>query len=98
MALPICELVGAAHLHVDGQHGGHLLLRGVFVRHGPARLARGKAQLALLRERKLGRTIGSPTANIHLPPHRYALLCIASLSCGPLYSFFSFSKAAMTAL
>ena len=23
--------------------------------------------------RKLGRTIGSPTANIHLPPHRYAL-------------------------
>ena len=45
------ELAGAAHLHVDGQHGGHLLLRGVFVRHGPARLARGKAQLALLRER-----------------------------------------------
>lgn len=23
--------------------------------------------------RKLGRTLGSPTANIHLPPHRYAL-------------------------
>ena len=45
------ELAGAAHLHVDGQHGGHLLLCRVFVRHGPARLARDKAQLALLRER-----------------------------------------------
>jgi hypothetical protein len=37
------ELAGAAHLHVNGQHLGHLLLRGVFVRHGPARLTGDKA-------------------------------------------------------
>jgi hypothetical protein len=40
------ELAGAAHLHVDVQHGGELLLRRVLVRHGPARLAGDKAQRA----------------------------------------------------
>ena len=41
------ELAGAAHLHVNGLHHGDLFLRGVFVRHGPARLAADKAQLLL---------------------------------------------------
>ena len=35
------------HLHVDAQYGGDLLLRWVFVCHGPTRLARDKAQLLL---------------------------------------------------
>jgi hypothetical protein len=41
------ELAGAAHLYIDGEHSGELLLRRVLVRHGPARLARDKAELAL---------------------------------------------------
>ena len=41
------ELAGAAHLHVNGLHGGDLLLRRIFVRHGPARFAADKAQLLL---------------------------------------------------
>ena len=44
------ELAGAAHLHVDGQHGGHFFLRRVFVGHGPARLAGHKTQALLLRQ------------------------------------------------
>jgi hypothetical protein len=44
------ELAGAAHLHVDGQHGGQLLLRRVLVRHGPARLAGDKSPAALQRQ------------------------------------------------
>ena len=45
-----CELAGAADLHVDGLHQrGHLLGR-IFVRHGPARLARLEAQLTLQRQ------------------------------------------------
>ena len=35
------------HLHIDGQHGGHLFLRRVFVGHGPTRFAGHKAQLLL---------------------------------------------------
>ena len=41
------EFAGATHLHVNAQHGGELLLRRVFVRHGPAWLAGDKAQGAL---------------------------------------------------
>jgi hypothetical protein len=44
------ELAGAAHLHVDAEHGGELLLRRVLVRHGPARLARDETQLPLQRQ------------------------------------------------
>ena len=44
------EFAGAPHLHVDTQHGGDLLLRGVFVGHGPARLTRDEAKLVLLRQ------------------------------------------------
>ena len=44
------EFAGAPHLHVDAQHSGDLLLRRIFVGHGPARFARDKAQLALLRQ------------------------------------------------
>ena len=43
------ELAGAAHLHVDVAHHGHLLLRGVLVRHRPARLAAHEAQALLQR-------------------------------------------------
>ena len=41
------SFAGAAHLHVDVEHRGHLLLGRVFMGHGPARLARHKAELAL---------------------------------------------------
>ena len=41
------ELAGAADLHIDGQHGGQLLLGRVFVGHGPTGLARDEAQGAL---------------------------------------------------
>ena len=41
------EFAGAAHLHIDAQHRGQLLLGRVFVRHGPARLTADKAELAL---------------------------------------------------
>lgn len=44
------ELAGAANLHLDGLHGGELLLRRVLVRHGPARLTRDKAHLFLQRQ------------------------------------------------
>ena len=44
------EFAGAPDLHVNGQHGGQLLLRRVFVRHGPARLAGFKAQITLQRQ------------------------------------------------
>ena len=42
-----CQLAGAAYLHVDAGDSGDLFLRGVFVRHGPARLTRHKTQLPL---------------------------------------------------
>ena len=45
-----CEFAGAPHLHVNGQHAGELLLRRVFVRHRPARLAADKAQALLQRQ------------------------------------------------
>ena len=41
------EFARAAYLHVNGQHGGHLFLRRVFVGHGPARLTGHKAQAGL---------------------------------------------------
>ena len=44
------EFAGAPHLHVNGQHRGDLLLRRVFVRHRPARLAAHKAQALLQRQ------------------------------------------------
>ena len=44
------ELARAPDLHIDRQHRGQLLLRGVFVRHRPARLAAGKAQALLQRQ------------------------------------------------
>ena len=44
------QFAGAADLHINGQHGGELFLRRVLVRHGPARFAGHKTQLALLRQ------------------------------------------------
>ena len=41
------EFAGAAHLHIDAQHRGQLLLRRVFVRYSPPRLTAHKAELAL---------------------------------------------------
>ncbi len=41
------QLAGAPHLHVNVQHGGELLLRGVFMGDSPTRLARDKAQADL---------------------------------------------------
>ena len=41
------ELASAPHLNLDGLHRGEFLLRGVFVRHRPARLAGHEAQLPL---------------------------------------------------
>jgi hypothetical protein len=41
------EFAGAAYLYVDGQDGGQLLLRRVFVGHGPTRLTRHEAERAL---------------------------------------------------
>ena len=41
------ELAGAANLYVDGQDGGQLLLRRVFVGHRPARLTRHEAKRTL---------------------------------------------------
>ncbi|MNS79454.1 hypothetical protein D3C72_1131100 [compost metagenome] len=43
------ELAGTAHLDVNALQARHHLLRRVFVRDGPARLAAHKTQLALLR-------------------------------------------------
>ena len=45
------ELAGAAHLDVDAFDLGRHLLRGVLVRHGPARLAGLEAQVALQLQR-----------------------------------------------
>ena len=44
------EFAGTAHLHIDGQHSGELLLCRVFVGHGPARLAGDKAKPLLQRK------------------------------------------------
>ena len=45
-----CQLAGAAHLHVDGQHGGELFLGRVLVGDSPAWLAGHEAELLLQRE------------------------------------------------
>ena len=41
------EFAGAPDLHFDVAHNGELLFRRKFVRHGPARLARDKAEFCL---------------------------------------------------
>jgi len=44
------QLAGTSDLHVNAENGGELLLRRVFMRHRPARLAADKAHFALQRQ------------------------------------------------